>query len=63
MGGGHLADMKKLRKQGAKLQDVVDFFLKKVKIDSIRQVGYNFKRHSFSIIRVDPSARPVNSFR
>ena len=30
MGGGHLADMRKLRKRGAKLQDVVDFFLKKV---------------------------------
>ena len=43
MGGGHLADMKKLRKQGAKLQDVVDFFLKKV---NLRQIvwfnNYNF---------------------
>ncbi len=32
MGGGHLADMRKLRKRGAKLQDVVDFFLKKVNL-------------------------------
>ena len=40
MGGGHLADIRRIRKQGAKLQDVVDFFLKKVRTSGGNKLNY-----------------------
>ena len=47
MGGGHLADMKRIRKQESKLQTVIDFFLKKVNfIELIRYINYKFSSYN-----------------